>query len=131
MASIVMDAVVAAPAAKVWHGLANVGAAHRVFAGVLSDCRLDDEMVRIVTFANGLVIRERIVSVDAELRRIAYTVTGRDFVHHHASMQVLPVGDNECRFIWITDVLPDAAAERIRPLMGAGVAAMQKAFAER
>lgn len=66
MATIVIAAVVDAPVADVWAGLANFGEVHRIFSGVLSDCRLDGAAERLATFANGLVVRERIISVDAE-----------------------------------------------------------------
>ena len=110
-----------ARADTVWRALSNVGEAHHVFAGVLSDCRLDGENTRTATFTNGLAARERIISVPAAHRWIAYTVTSGDFEHHGASMRVAPKGDGSCRFVWICDVLPDATAERIRPLMEAGI----------
>jgi hypothetical protein len=127
MASIIMDVVVGAPAETVWDALANFGEAHRVFSGVLSDCRLEGENVRVATFANGLVVTERIISVDAGRRRIAYTVVG-GFEHHSASMQVLALDDGACHFVWTSDILPDAAAEQVRPLMEAGAAALKRTF---
>ena len=126
MASVVMETVVRAPADTVWHALANVGEAHRVFAGVLSDCRLDGENTRIATFANGLVVTERIIGVDAANRRVAYTVVSGGFEHHGASMQVISHDEGTSRFLWTCDVLPDMAAERIRPLMEAGTAALKR-----
>jgi carbon monoxide dehydrogenase subunit G len=128
MASIIMDVSVQAPAETVWNALSNFGEAHRVFAGVLSDCRLEADDMRIVTFASGLVARERIISIDATRGRIAYTVVGGGFEHHGASMQVVAEDDGTCRFVWACDVLPNAAADRIRPLMDAGVAALKRTF---
>jgi carbon monoxide dehydrogenase subunit G len=128
MASIIRDTVVRAPAATVWDALSNVGAAHRVFAGVLSDCRLEGENTRIATFTNGLIVTERIISIDAERKRVAYTLVSGGFEHHGASMQVFTHDEGACRFVWTTDVLPDAAADRIRPLMDAGIAALKRTF---
>jgi hypothetical protein len=58
--------------------------------------------------------------------RIAYGVIESQFVHHSASMQVVAHGDEECDFIWIADVLPDAAAASITPLMEHGARALQR-----
>ena len=44
-----------------------------------------------VTFANGMVVRERIVDIDQQRRRLCYAVLGDMFEHHSASMQILPV----------------------------------------
>jgi hypothetical protein len=57
-----------------------------------------------------------------------YTVVGGGFEHHGASMQVVAEDDGTCRFVWACDVLPNAAADRIRPLMDAGVAALKRTF---
>src|ERR1700722_9299353 len=128
MASIIMDEVVRAPATTVWDALSNVGAGHRVFARVLSDCRLVAENTRIATFMNGLVVTERIISIDAERKRLAYTVVSGGFEHHSASMLVLTHDEGTCRFVWTTDVLPDSAIDRVRPLMDAGTAALRRTF---
>ena len=125
MASIHTDIRVQAPAEQVWAALASIGQAHKVFAGVLSDSRLESEDVRVATFANGLVVREQIVDIDPDLRRIAYTVLGDTFQHHNASMQVIAEGVAACRFAWTTDVLPHSAADQVRPLMEAGALALK------
>jgi uncharacterized protein YndB with AHSA1/START domain len=125
MASILIDTRVDAPASRVWSALAVAADARRVFAGVLSDSRMECDDVRVATFANGMVVKEKIVDLDPEQRRIAYTVLGDTFEHHNASMQVVPEGANACRFVWITDVMPHAAADQIRPLMEAGAQALK------
>jgi hypothetical protein len=125
MASILIDTRVDAPASRVWSALGATADARRVFAGVLSDSRMESDDVRVATFANGMVVKEKIVDLDPEQRRIAYTVLGDTFEHHNASMQVVPEGANACRFVWITDVMPHAAADLIRPLMEAGAQALK------
>lgn len=126
MASIIMDEIIDATPETVWAGLSAFDQAHRVFAGVLTDCALESEEVRAVTFANGMVARERLIGVDHERRRIAYSVL--NFAHHNASFEVTPHAGG-ARVIWSCDVLPHEAAEQIRPLMQAGFAAMRRAFA--
>jgi hypothetical protein len=125
MATIVDETFIEAPAEQVWAALAEVGEAHRAFAGVLSDCRLDSEDVRVATFANGVVVKERIIGVDPARMRIAYTVIESALEHHSASMQISAASDRTCRFTWFTDVLPHTAAESIRPLMEAGARALK------
>ncbi len=102
----------------------------RAFAGVLTDVTLDGD-VRVVTFANGNVVRERIVTVDDERMRIAYHVVGGRFEHHHASMQIVPDGETRCRFVWISDFVPDAPRIFVEPLVDAGCVAIARNFARR
>jgi Polyketide cyclase / dehydrase and lipid transport len=89
------------------------------------DTRLDGD-ARVLTLDNGREIRELIVDVDDEARRLAYAVVsdGRlPITYHHASFQVLAEGPGRCRVVWITDVLPNslAAQVRVRIEVGAGV----------
>jgi hypothetical protein len=125
MATIFKETMIRAPAGKVWAALADIGNAHKAFAGVLADCRLEGDDVRIATFANGMAVKERIVSVDPARMRVAYAVIESGFAHHSASMQVIAASDRDCRFVWITDVLPHEAAEQIGPLMDQGTQAMK------
>ena len=124
MAAVHVETRIRASAQQVWQALAATGEAHRAFAGVLKDCRLEGEDVRIATFANGMVVKERIVSVEPERMRFAYSVIEK-FVHHSATMQVVARGANECDFVWTADVLPHAAAASITPLMEQGATALR------
>ncbi|HEU5342179.1 SRPBCC family protein [Edaphobacter sp.] len=125
MASIYRDAVIDVSADTAWAALQDVGAADRPFAGVLTGCTLEGD-VRTVTFANGMVAKERIVTVDDGHRRVVYSTLNEVFLHHSASMRIVPMGERQCRFIWISDVLPEQAAERIAPLVDAGCLAIKK-----
>jgi hypothetical protein len=125
MAAVHVETPIRAPAAQVWQALAATGDAHLAFAGVLTDCRLEREDLRVATFANGQVVKERIVSVEPQRMRIGYGVIESQFIHHSASMQVVARGENECVFVWIADVLPHAAAAVITPLMEHGARALR------
>jgi uncharacterized protein YndB with AHSA1/START domain len=125
MAAIHVETRIRAPAQQVWQALAATGDAHLAFAGVLTGCRLEREDLRVATFANGMVVKERIVSVEPQRMRIAYGVIESQFLHHSASMQVVARGDGECDFVWVTDVLPQEAAASITPLMEAGAQALK------
>ena len=131
MAAVHVETPIRAPAQQVWQALAATGDAHLAFAGVLTDCRLESEDVRVATFANGMVVKERLVSIEPQRMRIAYGVIESPFVHHSASMQVVPRGEAECDFIWITDVLPHAAAASITALMEQGARALRTVMEKR
>ena len=92
---------------------------------MLVDSRVAGD-IRTVQFANGAVVEERIITIDDERRRIVYAAKkGTPMTHHHASMQVIPEGAGRCRFIWITDFLPDSAASSINQLIDGGSQALK------
>jgi uncharacterized protein YndB with AHSA1/START domain len=125
MASIHKETAIAAPAEAVWAALRDVGNAHLLFRGVLVDARLDGDG-RIVTFADGTVVKERIIAVDDQRRRLAYAAVRDRLVHHSASMQLIAEGPASSRFIWITDVLPDEVAASVGPVIDQGTAAAKR-----
>jgi hypothetical protein len=79
-----------------------------------------------VTFANGEVVRERIVGIDDRSRRLAYAAVGWRTTHHNASFEVVDDGESRSRVIWITDLLPDGLAELVEGLMEQGSAAIKR-----
>jgi carbon monoxide dehydrogenase subunit G len=128
VASIRKEIEINAPVAAVWDAVRDVGAAHeRLFPGVLSDCRLEGD-VRIATFANGLVVREPIVSIHDAQMRFAWAVVGGSATHYNASLQVYATGDRTSRVVWVADFLPNDIAGTIDGLMNAGSAAMKAAL---
>ena len=129
MASVHREIVVERPVADVWDALADIGALHtRLVRGFVTDCRLEPG-ARVVTFANGLVARELIVSVDAERRRVAWSVVGGRLSHHNASAQAFAEGDGACRIVWIADFLPDEHAPAIAGMIEQGLQAMRRTLA--
>jgi hypothetical protein len=125
MASLQHELIIEVSPQQAWAALCEVGLAHRLFAGVLVAGEFDGE-VRTVTFANGMVTRERIIDVEDERRRVAYSViAGTPMTHHNASMQIVGESDGKCRLIWIADFLPNEFAEQMRPLMQQGARAMK------
>ncbi len=128
MVSISKHIPLDADADTVWAALRDVGSADRVFRPVLTDCRLDRDDVRVVTFANGLVVHERIVDVDDATRRLAYTVLDGPFIHHHATFVVAAEPDGTSVLSWVSDVLPHDAAPMVEDLMDQGALAAQDAL---
>lgn len=125
MATIRHEQRIAVPAEYAWEMLRQAERADRLFSPVLVGCTMQDD-VRTVTFANGIVVSEQIVTIDDGDRRLAYHVTGEIFEHHSASMQIIPVDDGNCRFIWISDFLPEDRAEMVRPLVTQGSSALAR-----
>jgi hypothetical protein len=69
MATIQKMIVTKATPEQAWDALRDVGALHtKLVPGFVIDTKLEPG-TRIVTFGNGAVLRERIVSIDETLRR--------------------------------------------------------------
>ncbi|CCD90603.1 conserved hypothetical protein [Bradyrhizobium sp. ORS 375] len=125
MASIQKDIPIAAPADAAWDAVRDFGAVHtRLAPGFVVDTRLDGD-ARIVNFANGNIVRELLVNCDEHRRRLVYAATSERVIHHNASMQIIPEGEQRCRMIWITDVLPHEIVPYITQQMELGARAMQ------
>lgn len=126
MASIRREVSIHARPEHVWDAVRDVGEIHvRLVPGVVSDCRLDGD-ARIVTFANGLVIRELIVDIDDDRRRLVWAAVGGQFAHHNASLQVFDEGAGQSRLVWIADLLPNELTEKITALTEQGIAMMKQ-----
>ena len=129
MASIHKDVPINAPAHQVWDAVRDFGAVHtRLAPGFVTDTRLE-EGSRIVTFANGLVARELLVSCDEDRRRLVYAIVSERVTQHSASIQIVSDGETCCRMIWIADLLPNEIAPYISSQMDLGCSAVQKAHA--
>jgi carbon monoxide dehydrogenase subunit G len=125
VATIVKEIIIAAPVESVWDAVRDVSAVHqRLVPGILHNAQMDHD-ARLVTFANGLVARELIVTIDDKRRRFVYASIGGRARHHNASIQVLPHGEHT-RLVWITDLLPDEMAEPIRELIDEGSRVMKQ-----
>lgn len=98
--------------------------------GLVIAIRLDGD-APIVTFANGMIVRELLVAMDNEARRFAYDAVGRRAAHHNASMQVFAAGAGRSRLVRITDLLTDDRTAPIGDLVEQGAAVMQETVESR
>jgi hypothetical protein len=124
MASVRKEIVTSAKPQAVWDAIRDIGALHtRLVPGFVVDTRLEPG-ARIVTFANGMVIKEPIVTVDDEARRLVWAAESKAFTHYNASVQAFSEGTGT-RIVWIADFLPDETAPTVAAMMDQALATMK------
>jgi hypothetical protein len=124
--SIHKEIAVDVDANAAWQSLRRIENASELFEPVLTSSRVEGG-IRTVRFADGMVVREHILDVDDERRRVAYAALDvPGMTYHHASMQVVEDGSGRCRFVWVTDFLPADVGARIAPLIEQGAAAFRR-----
>ncbi|HEY5194839.1 MAG TPA: SRPBCC family protein [Solirubrobacteraceae bacterium] len=120
MACIRTEISIDASPDAVWDAVRDWGALHeRLVPGFVVDTQLDGDD-RIVTFFNGTVVRELLVDLDENARRLAWSIVGGPYTHHNASSQVFPEGEGAARFVWIADLLPNELAVPTGEMMQQG-----------
>src|SRR6516165_4527928 len=108
MASIRKEISTRASVETVWEALRDIGALHtRLVPGFVTDTRLEPG-ARIVTFGNGMIVREPIVTADAEARRLVWSAEGNQTTHYNSSVQVFGEPGGTSRVVWLSDFLPDS-----------------------
>jgi carbon monoxide dehydrogenase subunit G len=114
------------PPEKVWDALRDFGALHeRLVPGFVTECTMDGPD-RIVTFANGTVMREVLIDLDDEERRLVWTIVDGPYRHHNGAAQVFADGGGS-RFVWTADLLADDdVVAQTDAAMARGVATVKK-----
>jgi hypothetical protein len=126
MASIRKEILIDARPEDVWAAVRDWGALHeRLVPGFVVDTRLDGED-RIVTFGNGAVLREVLVDLDDEARRLVWSIVDGPYTHHNASAQVFSEDDGCARFVWTADLLPNELAASTGEAMEQGTGVVKK-----
>jgi polyketide cyclase/dehydrase/lipid transport protein len=117
MASIRREIVIDASPERVWDALRDWGALHeRLVPGFAINARLDGPD-RIVTFSGGTQLRERLVELDDNARRLVWSIADPPYTHHNASAQVFAHGQDRSLFVWVADFLPNELTGRVAPLI--------------
>jgi hypothetical protein len=81
---------------------------------------------RTLTFANGVVSKEQVISVLEDKRRLA-SVSGAGITrHYHAVWQVFPRGEHPSRVLWVVDVLSDALFDTVNDMVDLGSSAIKR-----
>ena len=126
MATIRSELKTPAPASEVWSAVRDIGALHtRLVPGFVVDTKLEPG-ARVVTFVNGMVVREPIVTLDDETRRLVWTAEGGRARHYNAALQVSELADGLTSVVWTADFLPDDIGGFLSQAIEAGMAAMQR-----
>jgi carbon monoxide dehydrogenase subunit G len=126
MASIRKEILTQGRPEDVWDALRDIGALHtRLVPGFVTDTRLEPG-ARVVTFGNGVVARELIVTVDDDARRLVWSVVGGSMTHQNASAQVFCDAKGLTKVVWIADLLPNDAASAVGAMMEQGMVVMKQ-----
>ena len=125
MASIRKEIITRARPEDVWAALRDVGALHtRLVPGFVVDTKLDGD-TRVVTFGNGVVMREPILEINDATKRVAWAAVGGQLTHYSASAQVFAQPDGSSNVVWLADFLPHEAATTIDQMMTEGAKVMK------
>ena len=112
MATIRSELKTRARPSEVWSAIRDIGALHtRLVPGFVTDTKLEPG-ARIVTFANGMALREPIVTLDDEARRLVWTHEGGRARHYNGALQVTELADGLTSVVWTADFLPDEIGGR-------------------
>jgi hypothetical protein len=114
---------------EVWAKLADFGRVHELAKGFVTATKLEEDgAARIVTFVNGVEIRERLVSSNDRERRLVYAITDSPrYQHYSASAEVFADAEG-ARFVWTVDFLPNEMEAMQNAAMEAGVDAMRRSL---
>lgn len=125
MATVSKEIVTKASAEAVWDAIRDIGALHtRLVPGFVTDTKLEPG-ARIVTFGNGMVVREPIVTLDEDARRLVWSAEGGMTKHYNAAVQVFSDGPGATRVVWTADFLPDAAKPALEGAITTGIGVLK------
>jgi len=126
MATIRKEILTTAHPDVVWDAIRAVDSLHtRLVPGFVTDTKMEGN-VRVVTFFNGMVVREPIVSIEGEHRRLVWAAVGGKLSHYNASVQVFAGENGGSKIIWIADLLPNELEAAIQSMIDQGAIAMKK-----
>jgi carbon monoxide dehydrogenase subunit G len=127
MATLHKEIHIEARPEAIWDAVRDVGALHtRLVPGFVVSTRLEGN-ARIVTFGNGMTVREPIVSVDDQRRRLSWTSIGGRTTHYNAVLEVF-ADRSGARVVWTTDLLPDEMESAVAAMQDNGLAVMKETF---
>jgi carbon monoxide dehydrogenase subunit G len=125
MATVRREIGTTASPSSVWARIRDIGALHtRLVPGFVVDTRLEPGS-RTVTFGNGMVIKEPIVTIDDDEKRLVWGAEGGPLTHYNGAVQVFAEGAGS-RVVWTADFLPDGAADTVRTMIETGMAVMKQ-----
>lgn len=131
MATIHKHILVDTDPGDAWDALRDFGALHqRLASGFVTDTRLDGRD-RLVTFFNGAVLRERLIALEDDRRRLVWSIIDGPYAHHNGAATVEPAQEGGTLIRWTSDVLPDETAARTSEMMELGLQAIKRTLEAR
>jgi hypothetical protein len=125
MATLCRAFVTAASPAEAWEAVRDVGALHtRLAVGFVANTTLEPG-ARVVTFVNGTIVHEPIVTIDDGARRLVWSAESGRATHYNAALQVSDAPSG-ARLVWTIDFLPDSFEPQLAALMEHGIQAMKR-----
>ena len=115
-------------AAEVWEKLRKFEAVHELAKGFVTATDMEPSGARMVTFANGMKVREWLVSSDDADKRLVYAIVDHPKYQHYSACAQVFEDSAGSRFVWTVDFLPDEMAGMQSASMDAGAAAMKAAL---
>jgi hypothetical protein len=126
MATVRREIVTTASPERVWNIIREVDALHsKLVPGFVKDTKLEGR-VRIVTFGNGLVAREPIVTIEEQHRRLVWTSIGGRLSHYNSSLQVFEGEKGGSKVVWLADLLPDELEAFVQSMIDEGARTMKQ-----
>ena len=126
MATLRKQIAIETGATNVWSAVRDFAEVYtRVAPGFLTRLEMD-KGDRVITFFNGLVARERLVTRDDEQCRLVYSVVEGRPSHYNAAVQVFSEGEGRSRVVWTIDILPDDLAPTVGGMMEHALPIMKK-----
>jgi hypothetical protein len=72
-----------------------------------------------------MILREPIIAVDDQARRLVWSAEGGPFTYYNASLQVFAEKEDSTRVVWIADFLPDEVASNQNAAMESAMQIMK------
>lgn len=117
-----------APPEEAWDRIADVGAVNQLL-DFLGEVVVDGDR-RTCSLGDLGALDERILSIDPDHQRVAYTIVDApmSFTHHSAAMSVDTDDDGRTQVRWVTDYSPAELTPQVEGLIDQGVASIIKAL---
>jgi hypothetical protein len=128
VATIIRTITIDSDPATCWDALRDFCALHqRLAPGFVTGSRMEGADIRAISFFTGAIAKERLIGIDDDARRLAYSIieSSLGLTHHNGAAQITDTGDGRTRFTWTVDVLPDERAAPLARMMDAGLTAIK------